>query len=107
MAPRLKRVVYGIGQPGGARGEAGMDARVPVHRRAGIVAAIGIGAGEEVFRRQPAPGLDAEAPAHRPDFVWAGLSDKLGLLLFPILVGLVIPYLLIGVMGGGITTLTL
>jgi solute:Na+ symporter, SSS family len=30
-------------------------------------------------------------------------SDKIGLLLFPILVGLVIPYLLIGVMGGGIT----
>ncbi len=30
-------------------------------------------------------------------------SDKLGLLLFPILVGLVIPYLLIGVMGAGVT----
>ncbi|GAB4136836.1 MAG: sodium:solute symporter family protein [Planctomycetaceae bacterium] len=30
-------------------------------------------------------------------------SDKIGLLLFPILVGLIIPYLLIGVMGGGIT----
>ncbi|MDA7916191.1 sodium:solute symporter family protein [Verrucomicrobia bacterium] len=30
-------------------------------------------------------------------------SDKLGLLLFPILVGLVIPYLLLGVMGAGIT----
>ena len=29
-------------------------------------------------------------------------SDKLGLLLFPILVGLVIPYLLIGVLSGGI-----
>ena len=30
-------------------------------------------------------------------------SDKLGLLLFPILVGLVIPYLLLGVIGAGIT----
>lgn len=30
-------------------------------------------------------------------------SDKLGLVLFPILVGLVIPYLLIGVMGAGVT----
>lgn len=30
-------------------------------------------------------------------------SDKFGLLLFPILVGLVIPYLLIGVMGAGVT----
>lgn len=30
-------------------------------------------------------------------------SDKLGLLLFPILVGLVIPYLLIGVMAAGVT----
>ncbi|MGD2111462.1 MAG: sodium:solute symporter family protein [Phycisphaerae bacterium] len=30
-------------------------------------------------------------------------SDKLGLILFPILVGLVIPYLLIGVMGAGAT----
>ncbi len=30
-------------------------------------------------------------------------SDGLGLLLFPILVGLVIPYLLIGVMGAGVT----
>ncbi len=30
-------------------------------------------------------------------------SDKIGLLLFPILVGLVIPYLLIGVMGAGTT----
>ena len=30
-------------------------------------------------------------------------SDKLGLLLFPILVGLVIPYLLIGVIGAGVT----
>lgn len=30
-------------------------------------------------------------------------SDRLGLLLFPILVGLVIPYLLIGVIGAGVT----
>lgn len=30
-------------------------------------------------------------------------SDKLGLILFPVLVGLVIPYLLIGVMGAGVT----
>jgi len=30
-------------------------------------------------------------------------SDALGLLLFPILVGLIIPYLLIGVLGGGVT----
>ncbi|MFQ5500981.1 MAG: sodium:solute symporter [Phycisphaerae bacterium] len=30
-------------------------------------------------------------------------SDRLGLVLFPILVGLVIPYLLIGVMGAGVT----
>lgn len=30
-------------------------------------------------------------------------SDKIGLVLFPILVGLVIPYLLIGVMGAGVT----
>lgn len=30
-------------------------------------------------------------------------SDKIGLLLFPILVGLIIPYLLIGVLGGGAT----
>lgn len=30
-------------------------------------------------------------------------SDKIGLVLFPILVGLVIPYLLIGVLGGGVT----
>jgi solute:Na+ symporter, SSS family len=30
-------------------------------------------------------------------------SDKIGLLLFPILVGLVIPYLLIGVMAAGVT----
>ena len=30
-------------------------------------------------------------------------SDKIGLLLFPILVGLVIPYLLIGVMASGVT----
>lgn len=30
-------------------------------------------------------------------------SDKIGLLLFPILVGLIIPYLLIGVIGGGVT----
>lgn len=30
-------------------------------------------------------------------------SDKLGLVLFPVLVGLVIPYLLIGVMGAGVT----
>ena len=30
-------------------------------------------------------------------------SDKLGLMLFPILVGLVIPYLLIGVMAAGVT----
>ncbi|MCH9002506.1 MAG: sodium:solute symporter family protein, partial [Planctomycetes bacterium] len=29
-------------------------------------------------------------------------SDKLGLVLFPILVGLIIPYLLIGVMGAGV-----
>lgn len=28
-----------------------------------------------------APGLDADAPAHRPDFVWAGLSDQLALML--------------------------
>ncbi|MCA9256574.1 MAG: sodium:solute symporter family protein [Phycisphaerales bacterium] len=30
-------------------------------------------------------------------------SDKLGIILFPVLVGLVIPYLLIGVMGAGVT----
>ena len=30
-------------------------------------------------------------------------SDRLGLVLFPILVGLIIPYLLIGVMGAGVT----
>jgi SSS family solute:Na+ symporter len=30
-------------------------------------------------------------------------SDKIGLVLFPILVGLIIPYLLIGVMGAGVT----
>ncbi|MCO6437778.1 MAG: sodium:solute symporter family protein [Phycisphaerae bacterium] len=30
-------------------------------------------------------------------------SDKLGLILFPVLVGLVIPYLLIGIMGAGAT----
>lgn len=30
-------------------------------------------------------------------------SDRIGLLLFPILVGMIIPYLLVGVMGGGLT----
>lgn len=28
-----------------------------------------------------APGVDAEAPVHRPDFFWAGLSDQLATLL--------------------------
>jgi Rrf2 family protein len=28
-----------------------------------------------------APGLDEDAPAHRPDFVWSGLSDRLASLL--------------------------